>query len=565
MGYKYSDQNFKNEDATLFGALKEAADRFPGEPAIGYFGRTFVFSQLTETIEATAKGLLAAGVAQRDRVTFMLPNCPQAVAVFYAISRIGAVANMIHPLSSAEEITYFLDKADSRCIVTLDSFCDKVQKAAEKSKNDVQIIYTSVAEYMPLLIKIGYVWKTRRNKPHIPEGENLCSLESLIKRGEGRALPDVVYKRDSLAVILYSGGSTGLPKGICLSDNNMNALGIQVANAAGYPVAPGFKFLSAMPFFHGFGLGVGLHTILCNGAQSILVPQFTLDSYVSTLLKEKTNMLAIVPSMLEAFLRTDAFDGKDLSFLQGIFGGADSVSVSLLQRMDVFLKEHGCSERVREGYGLTEAVTCCLLNPKDLVKAGSIGLPLGDMECKIVKPGTFEELPVGEHGELILSGPTVMLGYLDDPEETAKALRQGPDGKRWLFSGDLCYTDADGYFYFVQRLKRLIITNGYNVSPVQVENVIAGAEGVDAVCVVGVKDPLSGQRITACVVPHEGADTKALRREILRVCKERLADYAVPVKIVFLPGLPLTKMGKVDYMRIEKEQNQISAGGKSDA
>ena len=565
MDYKRVKQDFQNEDLTMFGALKEAADRYPDAPALGFFGRTFSFAWLIGDVEATARGLLAAGVCPGDRVTFMLPNCPQAVSVFYAISRIGAVANMIHTLSSEEEIAYYLDKANSRYIVTLDSFCEKVRAAAVKTKRRAQIIYTSVAQEMPPLIKLGFALKTKSIFANNPAGDNVKSLKELKKKGAGFPLPETVFERDRLAVILYSGGSTGMPKGICLSDNNVNALAIQVANAAGHRIAPGLKFLSAMPLFHGFGLGVGIHTFICNGAECVLVPQFTLDAYVKTLLKEKTNMLAIVPSMLEAILHTDAFNGKDLSFLQGIFSGADAVPVPLLRRMNAFLEAHGCVEHVREGYGLTETVTCCLLNPIELTKPGSIGLPLGETKCRIVKPGAFEEMPAGEPGELILSGPSVMLGYLDDPEETAKTVRLGPDGLRWLFTGDMCYMDADGYVFFVQRLKRLIITSGYNVSPVQVENVIAEVDGVDAACVVGVKDALLGQRVAACVVARQGADTRSLRAAIVSACNKRLAAYAVPAKIVFLPSLPLTKMGKVDFVRLEKEQNEQALGGKKDA
>ena len=269
-------------------------------------------------------------------------------------------------------------------------------------------------------------------------------------------------------------------------------------------------------------------------------------------------MLAIVPSMLEAFLRTDAFDGKDLSFLMGIFCGADSTPVELQERMNAFLKAHNCSEQVREGYGLTETVTACMLNPLGHVKPGSIGVPMGETKYRIVKPGTFEDLPVGESGELIIASPVVMLGYLDEPEETAKTIRM-ENGERWLFTGDMCYTDEDGYLFFVQRLKRLIITGGYNVSPAQVERVINDTEGVKASCVVGVKDRLTGQRVVACVVPDAGVDEKKLRTVILSECRKRLAQYAVPTSIRFIEKMPLTKMGKINFTQIEKEQNEKEA------
>ena len=556
MDYKRVNQDFRNADVTVYGALKEAADRYPAEPAIGFFGKKTSFAALIEDVENTARALLQAGVRPGDAVTFMLPNCPQAVSVFYAISRVGATANMIHTLSAQPEITYYLDKAHSRFLVTLDSFCPKALAAAAAAKDpDVTVIVTSVAEGMPLPLKLGFRLKNLKNRTPLPDAPNVRLLGTLKKDGAGRALPDVAYDPDHTAAIFYSGGSTGMPKGIRLSDFNINSLGIQVADAAGHRICPGTKFLSAMPLFHGFGLGVGIHTFICNGATCVLVPQFTLDAYVKTLLKEKTNMLAIVPSMLEAFLHTDAFDGKDLSFLQGIFCGADAVPVSLQERVNAFLKAHGCAEKVREGFGMTEAVTACILNPIENIRPGSVGLPLGDTRVRIVKPGTFEDLPAGEPGEMLLSGSVVMQGYLDDPEANAKTLRKDGD-VTWLFTGDMCYMDADGYVFFVQRLKRLIITNGYNVSPGQAEQIINAVPGVEACCVVGVKDRLSGQRVTAVIVPKAGEDQKALRRAVDAACRASLAAYAVPTKYEFAGELPLTKMGKIDFTRVERELNE---------
>ncbi len=556
MDYKRVYQDFRDPDVTVYGALAGACARYPAAEALRFFGRSFSFTQVLRDVDATARALLEAGVKPGDRVTFMLPNCPQAVSVFYGISRVGAEANMIHTLSAVPEITYYLDKAESRFIVTLDNFCTNVLEAVAAAKDPgVKVILTSIAEEMPLPVKLGYKLKNRKNKPVVPDLPNVLRLSELKKKGAGRALPDVAYDPAHTAAIFYSGGSTGMPKGIRLSDRSINSLGIQVADAAGHRICPGTRFLSAMPLFHGFGLGVGIHTFICNGAACVLVPQFTLDAYVKTLLKEKTNMLAIVPSMLEAFLHTDAFDGKDLSFLQGIFCGADAVPVSLQERVNAFLKDHGCAEKVREGFGMTEAVTACILNPIEHIKPGSLGLPLGDTKVRIVRPGTFEDLPAGEPGEMLLSGSVVMQGYLDDPEATAKTLRED-GGVTWLFTGDMCYMDEDGYVFFVQRLKRLIITNGYNVSPGQAEQVINAVPGVESNCVVGVKDRLSGQRVVAVVVPKAGEDQIALRRAVDEACRRSLVAYALPTKIEFAESLPLTKMGKIDFTKVERELNE---------
>ena len=561
MEYNLVKQDFTKAETTVFGAMKEASERYKDAPAIGFFGKSFSYTELIEKTEATAKALMEAGVKEGDAVTFMLPNCPQAVMVYYAINRIGAVANMIHTLSTPSNISFYLNKAHSRFIVTLDTLYPKVKEGIKEADESVSVIYTSISDEMPLLTKIGYKLKTAKSKPAPITDENTYNLKDLVKKGTNQSLPVISYEKGRVSAIFYSGGSTGKPKGICLSDYNLNSLAIQTASGVGHRI-PGTKFLSAMPLFHGFGLGVGIHTFMNCGAQCILVPQFTLDAYVKTLLKEKTNMLAIVPSMLEAFLHTDAFDGKDLSFLMGIFCGADSAPSNLQERMNAFLKAHNCNEVVREGYGLTETVTCCALNPIENVKIGSVGLPLGETKVRIVKPGTFEDVPTGENGELIINGPSVMLGYLDEPEETAKTLRKDKDGSIWLFTGDMCNMDEDGYVYFVQRIKRMIITNGYNVYPTQVEAVIRECDEVDNVCVVGVKDKLSGQRVVACVVLKEDADKKSAKENIMNKCREKIEAFAVPSKIEFIDEIPLTKMGKTNFTQLEKEMNEKKRGAK---
>ncbi|MCQ2462045.1 MAG: acyl--CoA ligase [Clostridia bacterium] len=551
MGYKSIEQDIKNPDVTVFQTLYDASQRYCDMPALKFMGKSISYNELVIMTENTAKALIAAGVKPGDVVTFMLPNCPQAVAVYYAINRIGAVANMIHTLSAPVNIAFFINKADSRFIVALDSLYPKIKSACEKINDKITVIYTSVCDEIPLVFKAVYKLKTTGKSPAKITDENAFALKKLIRDGKSVTLPPISYKKNRPSTILYSGGSTGRPKGILLSDYNLNSLAIQVANAVGVKIS-GKKFLSAIPLFHGFGLGVGIHTFMCSGAQCILVPQFNPDSYIKTMVKEKAELMTIIPSILESFLHTDAFDGKDLSFLKGIFCGADTLTADLENRFNRFLEEHNCNETVRVGYGQSEIIAACLLNPIENVKPGSIGLPLGETKVRIVKPGTFEDVGITESGELLINGPAVMLGYLNEPEETANALKTDTDGQVWLFTGDMCKTDGDGYVYFVQRIKRMIITFGYNVYVVQVEAVINACHAVKASCVVGVKDKLLGETVAACVVADEKTDTVSLHGEIIKVCRERLEEYAVPTNIKFIDRLPITNMGKIDFMNIQK-------------
>ena len=354
------------------------------------------------------------------------------------------------------------------------------------------------------------------------------------------------------AVILYSGGTTGTTKGIVLTNGNFNALGQQII-ATNPMFRPGDRMLAAMPLFHGFGLGVCVHSMLSQGGRCILIPRFTAKSYAKQIVKYKCNFIAGVPTLYEALLRLPSMDGADLSSLKGVFSG-DSLSIELKKKFDKFLYDHHAVIQVREGYGTTETVTACCLTPTNIYKEGSIGLPFPDTYIKIVEPDTDKEVPYGTEGEICLSGPTVMLGYLDNPKETALVLQRHNDGRIWLHTGDLGCMDTDGFVYFRQRIKRMIITSGYNVYPSQLENIIDGNENVLLSCVIGVKDPYKMQKVKAFVVLKPGvAPTEAVRQDLMAYCRKRIAKYAMPYEIEFREELPKTLVGKVAYRVLEEE------------
>lgn len=272
------------------------------------------------------------------------------------------------------------------------------------------------------------------------------------------------------------------------------------------------------------------------------------------LVRKKPNFIAGVPTIFEALLHAPGLDKADLGFLRGMFCGGDSLSPELKKKIDAFLKDHGASIQVREGYGLTECVTASCLTPRDVFREGSIGIPFPDTLYCIVHPGTDEEVPTGEEGEIILTGPTLMLGYLNDPDETARTMKKCSDGRTWLYTGDIGRMDADGYVYFVRRIKRLIITNGYNVYPGQIENIIDAFPDVSYSCVIGVKDPRRMQRVKAYVVLRDGVKgDDDCRRRLMEYLRERVASYALPREIEFRDELPKTLVGKVAYRILEKE------------
>ena len=543
-------------DQTMYRMLYDTARKFPENTAYVFQGKKTSYAAFLKRIDAAAKGLVAMGIQKGDRVTICVPNTPQALDCFYALGRIGAIPNMIHPLSAAREIVFYLNFSKSKAILTLDQFYDKVSSITGELENPVTILIARIADELPFPLNLVYP-HTRGGRHPLPK-TGYTLWYDMIAAGKSAQLPADTGKADDCGAILYSGGTTGTSKGIQLSHRNFNALGLQTIAASGYGTIEGMKMLSVMPVFHGFGLGIGIHTALIGGATCILVPQFNVKTYADILVKQKPNLIPGVPTLFEALLRAEGLENADLSFLRGIFSGGDSLSPELKKKVDAFLKEHGCTEQVREGYGTTECVTASCLTPRDYARSGSIGVPFPDTFYKIVTPGTTKEVEAGTEGEICISGPTVMLGYMDNPEETAHTLRRHADCRIWLHTGDLGYMDTDGFVYFRQRIKRMLVTNGYNVYPSQLENIIDGHEKVLLSCVIGIKDAQRGQRIKAYIVPMPGIEPNdALKREILDYCREHIARYALPREIEFRTELPKTLVGKVAYRVLEEEANGV--------
>ena len=540
---------------TMYQMVADTAKRYPGHTAYVFMGKETSYTEFLHRIDTAARGLCAMGIHKGDRVTICMANTPQALDCFYALNRIGAIPNMIHPLSAAKEIAFYLNFSKSKAILTLDQFYDKVAGIPPELENPCEILIARIADELPFPLNLIYP-HTKGGKHPLPK-TGYTLWPHVLAAGSGiPELPLDDGKWDDCAAILYSGGTTGTTKGIRLSNMNFNALGLQTIAASGYGSVAGMKMLSIMPVFHGFGLGIGIHTALIGGASCILVPQFSVKVYADTLLKQKPNLIPGVPTLFEALLRAEKLRDADLSFLKGIFSGGDSLSPELKKKVDTFLHEHNCDQQIREGYGTTECVTASCLTPKDYARSGSIGVPFPDTYYKIVKPGTTEEVPPGYEGEICISGPTVMLGYMDNPEETAQTLRSHGDGRIWLHTGDLGHMDEDGFVYFRQRMKRMIITSGYNVYPSQLENIIDGHEKVLLSCVIGVKDPYRVQRVKAYVVPMPGVEpSEALKAELLSYCAQRIAKYAMPREIEFRTELPKTLVGKVAYRVLEEEAN----------
>ena len=541
-------------NVSMYRLVSDAAQKHPRNIAYNFMGKSTTYSAFLQRIDAAAKGLYNMGIRKGDRVTICMANTPQALDCFYALNRIGAIPNMIHPLSAKEEIAFYLNVSHSKAILTLAQFYDKVASILPQVDHSVTVLIARIADELPAPLNMLYPLTADGKADRKPAGKGYTLWYDMIRAGKGTALPSEDGEANDCGAILYSGGTTGTTKGILLSNLNFNALGLQTIAASGYESIVGMKMLSIMPIFHGFGLGVGIHTALIGGATCILIPRFSVKIYADTLKKRKPNLIPGVPTLFEALLRAENLDNVDLSFLKGIFSGGDSLSEELKKKVDAFLHAHNCDQQIREGYGTTECVTASCLTPKDYARSGSIGVPFPDTFYKIVKTGTTEECDPNEEGEICICGPTVMLGYMDNPQETAQTLRRHDDGQLWLHTGDLGYMDADGFVYFQQRLKRMIITSGYNVYPSALENIIDSHEKVLLSCCIGIADEYRGQRIKAYIVPMpDVVPTQALKEEILSYCANKIAKYAIPREIEFRSELPKTLVGKVAYRVLEEE------------
>lgn len=558
----HSKENFRPEypEFSMVSLLKETAEKYPDYTALEFQNKKISFSQMIEQIELVAQSLLASGVKKGDFVSVVAPNTPQALISVYAINRIGAVANMIHPLLSAAEIKRFVEHVDSKAVITFDMLYPKLAEVEWETTQKPVMVLARIADALPFYIKPVYM-ATNKVKIQPNPNHDIIYWNDFLKKGKQRKEPLPVDdgKGDDIAAILYSGGTTGIPKGVMIHNRAFNCMAVQAEEIKrdNTKNAAGKKALALMPVFHGFGLAMCMHVMLYFGMHVFLVPKFDFKACSKLIFKKKINHVYAVPALFEALSRTEEIEKEDLSFLEMVAFSGDKMSDKLHNRMNNYLKKGGSSEQMTEAYGLTECLSAACISPFFAHKKGSTGLPLPDNEIKICKFGTHEEVPCGEDGEICITGPTQMKGYYKNEVETNLALQVHEDGKKWLHTGDIGCVDEDGYLYYRQRHCKMIITSGYNIYPTQIEEVINGCNGVAVSCVIGVEERSVGQRVVAVVQPVSmDMDLEALRERILDACKKNVAEYAMPREVIFKEELPRTAMGKVNFKKLTADMNE---------
>ncbi len=538
---------------SVFQQLKEHADEYLSLPALDFQGRQFSYEELVSETEKLAAALYAYGIKKGDVVSISSPNIPQAIFMFYAVNRIGAVANMIHPLLPSDEIQQLVESTESVALFIPDVVYDKV--ADIRWEKTLRIIIPRVIDALPVFLKPLYTLKNRKKTVLNSHCENIY-WNDLMKLAENSnsVLPADNGKAEDLAVILYTGGTTGKQKGALFNNYSFTCYAIQTSEAGGV-IMKGKRCLGVLPLFHGFGIALNIHAILAGGACVYLVPVYDFNKCNKLIFKKKLNYIFGVPSFFEALSRYPLMENNDLSFMHVLISGGDVLSVKLQNRINKQLKAGGAENPIRNAYGQTESLTGCCINPWFANIPESVGLPCPDTYSKIVKIGTCEELPAGSEGELCLTGPTLTLGYLKNEEETAAILKKHDDGKIWLHTGDIFKKDENGYLYFCQRIKRMIISSGYNIYLSQVEEVVSGCPVVKQCCAVGIDDTVQGQNVGLYISLSEQQNESEAEKILTEFCKEKLAGYSQPKKIIFVDEFPKTKMGKIDFKNLEDRIN----------
>ena len=525
-------------DIPLWRFLEESARRFPQNVALEFLGKTLSYQELWGLARRFAQGLKDLGVRPGDRVAIMLPNSPQFVIAFYGTLLAGGVGVNTNPMYTPRELHHQLRDAGARFLVILDQLLPRYLEV--KGEVPVEkVVRTGIQDYLPFPKNLLYPLLLRR-KGEAPKALEGLPWRAFLRPGTPRPVP---LDLDDLALLQYTGGTTGLAKGAMLTHRNLSANALQVR-----AWIPDFRegeevVLGAIPFFHVYGMTVAMNLALLGGAKLVLLPRPEIKAIVEAIEKHQVTHFPGVPTLYVAFNNFPGIEKRNVKSIRICLSGAAPLPVEVAKRF-----EELTGARLIEGYGLSEASPVTHSNPVlGLIKKGSIGMPFPGVDAKVVDE-EGKELPPGEVGELAVKGPNVMKGYWNRPEETQKTLKDG-----WLFTGDLAKMDEDGYFYIVDRKKDMIIAGGYNIYPREVEEVLYQHEAVQEAAVVGVPDPYRGETVAAFLVLKPEYQGKVSEKDIERFCRQNLAAYKVPRIIQFRESLPKSSVGKILRRELREE------------
>lgn len=531
------------DEITLPAALKRTAERFPDSVALIMMGRKISYRELDELVNRFAGALSDLGIGKGDKVALLLPNMPQVVIASYATFRLGAVVVMNNPLYTEKELEHQLNDSDSKMAITLDLLVPRILKLKEKTGIET-IISCHIRDYLPFPKKQLFpLVKKKMHRKTDPHEGVLDFLDLIGKYPPDPPKTEVLF--DDLASLLYTGGTTGVSKGVMLTHRNCSICVQQLRAWLPDAVEGRDSMLGTFPIFHTAGFTTGMNTAIYRGITLILIPRPEPGAVLEMTRKFRPDWFPCVPTIFVGVLNHPDFAKTDFSFIKGCLSGAAPLAVETVRQW-----EEAVGATIVECYGLTETTVLSHANPwRGKTKVGSVGVPVPDTDCRIVdiETGT-RDMPLGESGEVLIKGPQVTEGYYKNPEETEDAIRDG-----WLYTGDIGYMDEDGYLFIVDRKKDMIIAGGYNIYPRDIDEVLYQHPGIQEACAVGVPDSYRGETIKAFIVTRQG---EALtEEEVIAFCKKNLAVYKVPKMVEFMDELPKSTVGKV--LRRELREMEI--------
>lgn len=521
------------EEVTVAEALERTAKNFPENTSFIMMGKKLSFKLINELVDRFVNALVDLGIKKGDKVAIIMPNMPQTVIASYAVFKIGAVVVMHNPLYTERELEYQLNDSDSVMAICLDLLVPRLQKLKAKTKLE-SIIACHIKDYLPFPVKQLFPFIKKEMHRDVTKDEGILDFANLINKYPPTSRP-IDASFSDLSTLLYTGGTTGVSKGVMLSHKNIS-VNVQQLKAWIFDANDGKdSILGIFPFFHSAGFTAVMNQSIYRGLTVPLIPRPEPATVLEMVRKHKPDWFPCVPTIYTGLLNHPDFPKTDFSSIRGCVSGAAPLALETIREW-----EEAVGATIIEVYGLSETSPLSHANPwRGKTKVGSVGVPVCDTDCRIVdlESGT-KDMPQGESGEIILAGPQVAQGYYKKPDETAASFKDG-----WFFTGDIGYMDEDGYLFIVDRKKDMIIAGGYNIYPRDIDEVLFEHPKIKEACAVGIPDPYRGETVKAFIALKEGE--YLTKDEIVKYCKEKLAAYKVPKMIEFLDDLPKSAIGKV--------------------
>lgn len=524
------------------------------ECALHYYGRDISYGEFHRKIDEYAAAFSELGVKKGDYVSLLTVVIPEAIVSIYALNKIGAVCNMIDVRIDGEHILEYIKKAASKILIAVDIDMAIGKVAGKLEDAGVEnVILHNPKDSLPALKKLFMRGKMYSSENPVGNGRVRVLKNSEFEAlGKDKDVPACSFEKNFPAAVVRTGGTTGKSKGVVVTNECMNGIW---RNIKAFPLREEGTLLNFLPIAVSYGIACGIHIPLCYSVKSVLVPKFVPDDFAELIMKYKPNHVVGVPVFYEKLMNSRKAQKADLSFIWNMIAGGDSANINFEKNLREFSKERGVPYPLAQGYGMSEVTSVCSVGLMDIHKDGSAGIPCYDNIISAFKPGTTEELGIGEIGEICITGTTVMKGYLNEPEETENVMWKHPDGRMWIHSGDLGYIDEDGFLFIRGRLKRTIVRfDGHKSYPVQIEEAVAKHDDIQNCSVIPVKDREHEQGelplVVAKVVPEFSGDESKLKREIFDICGKYVEERSQPVDVVLVCKLPLTRSGKIDVKEL---------------